>query len=93
MITHKKNLCAKRLDLNYFNMSLTDSKTNCNSDYKTCGVIDSFGNRLCLPKEKECPKTFKEIQSESNNFFKDYASDMSIDFLEIKNKSVVISPC
>jgi hypothetical protein len=53
-------------------MSITDSKTNCQSDYITCGKIDSMGNRLCLEKNQECPKTFNDIKNQINSISKDF---------------------
>ena len=93
----QKNICAKRLDLNYFNMKLTDKDKPCDkdevgNDHKTCGAIDSLGNRLCLPKDQTCPKTFKEIKEEkvfkdAPNLFKNYKNEDDKDFKKVVKDS------
>ena len=34
---------------------LKHSAKNCEKDYKKCGILDTYGNIMCIPKEKECP--------------------------------------
>lgn len=85
-IWKKKKICAKRLDYNYFNMTITDKDKSCNSGFNTCGTIDSFGNKLCLPKGKTCPKTFKELKEDTTSgvSFSNWDSDISPNFQKIK---------
>ena len=37
------------------------SNENCSYDMKMCGIIDDYGNKLCLPEEDECPLNYIEV--------------------------------
>jgi len=70
-----KHYCIRRLNWNYFNMSLVDKNTKCDSGEQKCGIIDSLGNYLCLPIDEVCPKTVQEFQNILNfnyNFSSQY---------------------
>ena len=34
---------------------LNHSNKNCEDNYKRCGILDTYGNIMCIPKEDECP--------------------------------------
>ena len=51
---------------NYQNL-LAYSGKQCKKDYKKCGIIDTMGNIMCIPKEDICPINEVKIDLESNN--------------------------
>ena len=34
---------------------LKHSKKECEENYKKCGVLDTYGNIMCIPKDEDCP--------------------------------------
>ena len=34
---------------------LKHSSTNCENNYKKCGILDTYGNIMCIPEEDDCP--------------------------------------
>ena len=34
---------------------LKHSRKNCENNYKKCGILDTYGNIMCIPEKDECP--------------------------------------
>jgi hypothetical protein len=52
----RKNLfCKNKSTLNYLDMNIVNDPNVCGEKFKSCGIIDSFGNYLCLPESENCP--------------------------------------
>ena len=52
-----KTICAKRITgMNYYELLRNGNvKPDCLSTEKSCGLIDSLNNKLCLRPDQECP--------------------------------------
>lgn len=53
-----KNICAKKKD--YYkdllkNKQIIPKGNNCDERYRSCGIIDTLDNQLCIKNEEECP--------------------------------------
>ena len=46
---------------------------DCKEDYKACGILDTYGNKFCFPKNDECP--INEIIIDSSNKETNYKND------------------
>lgn len=87
---------------NYYNYSNILKKNLYNYDlkvciknYKKCGILDSLGNVLCVPIQKECPindiKIIKNIDKISTN--KDnkiHYNNILYNFIELNNNNYLI---
>ena len=47
-------------------------KETCEKKYKKCGILDTYGNKMCIPNEDECP--INEIIVDSESKYNDYLS-------------------
>ena len=45
---------------------LQHSGENCEENYKKCGILDTLGNIMCIPKEDECPINDIKVDLSSN---------------------------
>ena len=43
------------LNYSYYELLENATKGNCKVGLKQCGILDTIGNKLCLPEEYECP--------------------------------------
>jgi hypothetical protein len=50
-----KTFCGQRINSNYLNFSIVESNSNCPSKEKSCGIIDSLNNTLCVSIDSQCP--------------------------------------
>jgi len=64
-----KLLCAKRLGRSYFEN--VKSKEYCKNGMRSCGVIDSLNNNLCVDSTQNCPIN-KIVFAEKNSIPTDY---------------------
>ena len=50
---------------------LKDSSKECKENYKKCGILDTYGNIMCIPKEEECPinDMIVDLSSKINEYF------------------------
>lgn len=53
-------VCAKRLPGTYLDQKIVRNEKDCNSSWKSCGVLDSSNNILCIKENQECP--FNNLQ-------------------------------
>ena len=51
---------------------LYHSNPNCEENYKKCGILDTYGNIMCIPNEDECP--INEIIIDEESKYNDYLS-------------------
>ena len=59
---------------------------NCSIGMKMCGIIDKFGNKLCLPKEDECPLNYIKIIKEVIN-----STNETENYTILDNKTIIFS--
>lgn len=43
------------LNFSYYELLKNSSRDKCPENLKQCGILDTFGNKLCLNKDYECP--------------------------------------
>lgn len=64
-----KVICAKRMNLKYFDLIIKTNSTSCPSGTRSCGKIDSLNNSLCLENSQpECPINLIKIDNVAKNF-------------------------
>lgn len=91
-----QHLCIKRGNLNFYNYSklVFNSTEECPINFKNCGKIDSKNNKLCLPKDYECPmndlvyiKNKKDINEYLNKNYKihHFGKEINSDYLVFSN--------
>ena len=51
---------------------LKHSGEQCEENYKKCGILDTLGNIMCIPKEDECP--INEVIVDLNSKYDEYIS-------------------
>ena len=51
---------------------LKHSGKECEENYKKCGILDTYGNIMCIPNEDECP--INEIIIDEESKYNDYLS-------------------
>ena len=60
---------------------LKHSRKNCEENYKKCGILDTYGNVMCIPEKDDCP-----INDIIVNFDYEGLSKESEDILKIISK-------
>ena len=50
-----KNFCGKRLNEDYLELNIFKNIQSCPNETRSCGIIDSKQNILCLPLTQACP--------------------------------------
>ena len=72
---------------------LKHSGEKCEENYKKCGILDTLGNIICIPKEDECPINDILIDTKDNNdsFFDSEYNVCYSDYLEENNLSLYYS--
>jgi len=65
--------CAKKSKLKYRELLKTNQviskEESCPNDYKSCGILDSFGRQLCMNKNESCPINSNTINHIFNSEF------------------------
>jgi len=54
-------LCANRLPLSYLDFKIANSPSECGIIMKSCGIIDSLNNVLCIPLGTKCPVNYIKV--------------------------------
>jgi hypothetical protein len=49
------NLCSEKIQIGYINITLAENDSSCPLGTKSCGVVDSKNNVMCLDLSQECP--------------------------------------
>lgn len=64
-----KYFCVKRNNFSYYsNYSEHIFEEECPSEMKSCGVIDSLDNILCVDKSQDCPVQQKKYLADNSSF-------------------------
>jgi len=62
-------LCVKYLKKNYFDLLKIENEYPCPQNYKSCGILDTLNNKLCIPNEEKCPINYINIiNKDATNF-------------------------
>ena len=78
----QSNFFYEKANMTYFDFLKTSVKEseNCEYDYKKCGILDSNGNVLCMPKGEECPlNDFKISEIEQSDLIPEYNQIQVVD--------------
>jgi hypothetical protein len=54
-------LCSSRIQASYFDLVIVSKEVYCSTGYKSCGIIDTAKNYLCVPNNQECPINYFKI--------------------------------
>ena len=64
-IFNSKKICVRKSQKTYIelllNKDIIDNNSECPSDYKCCGIIDTLNRRLCAKESEECPITLNDF--------------------------------
>jgi hypothetical protein len=60
-------ICVEKLQENYFDFNIESSSANCPYGTRSCGIIDTENNYLCIDNKKECPVNSIKIINNNNN--------------------------
>ena len=54
----------------YKNFLTHSTRDECEKNYKKCGILDTYGNIMCIPKRKTCPinEIIIDLESKSNEY-------------------------
>ena len=81
------NICVKKLELNYRELlesnQVISKEENCSINFTSCGIIDTFGRKLCIKKEESCPINIINFEKKIVDFF-----NKSISFPKENNNSI-----
>ena len=96
--------CGKYLSYNYFTMKkvsnnntqINSKKNVCIQGYKSCGIVDTFNNLLCIKASEKCPINKLKVVNNGANLYNN-ETEKKLDFPLSKegtytfNKSLIIS--
>ena len=85
-----KKICKKNLAGNktYFDLSIEANSTNCPVATRSCGIIDSYSNHLCIDSNSSCPVINIQV-IDPNNF--NLSNQNNFPALELINKTLIFS--
>ena len=65
-------ICIKRSEKTYKELlesnQIIDKNKNCPNNYKYCGIIDTFGNKMCVHNDENCPLKINDINQKIKLF-------------------------
>ena len=75
-----KNLTYNRINQTYSKFNYTSNAVpaneECPSNMRQCGILDELGNKLCYPKEYNCPINYITLNKTDKNYnYKEYTRD------------------
>jgi hypothetical protein len=50
-----KTFCGNRVPASYLDLTISPRATSCPSGSRSCGIIDSLNNVMCVPTQTSCP--------------------------------------
>ena len=69
-----------KLNNNYTIYLLNNAtKNGCDTKFKKCGILDTYGNYMCIPEDEPCPINEIKIEKKNNNNKKYNSLDYSIE--------------
>jgi hypothetical protein len=92
-----RKICGKRTKASYLDLSVATNDKSCPMDQKSCGVVDSMKNILCMDKDSACPMNDIKIIDRSDNEPDDFkytkveAGDKDILFTNENTKGNIIA--
>ena len=87
IVFNSANICVKKLELNYRELlesnQVISKEENCSINFTSCGIIDTFGRKLCIKKGESCPINIINFEKKIVDFF-----NKSISFPKENNNSI-----
>jgi hypothetical protein len=60
-----RQICIKRMDTNYLDLTIASSDKSCPLNTKSCGKADTLGNVICVQNKADCPLTDLKVLVQS----------------------------
>jgi hypothetical protein len=57
-----RQLCVIRKPGTYIDLIIAQNDKSCPMDHKSCGIVDTLNNVLCIPNNSECPMNEIKVQ-------------------------------
>ena len=80
-------ICKKIQNLNYLNLNIAETGDKCPTGTRSCGLIDSYSNHMCLENNINCPVLKLQILT-SNQEYKPLQNDIT---LNLQNGKLIFS--
>jgi hypothetical protein len=80
-IWKKAQICTERIPGGYFDMIIASNPSECPTDTRSCGIIDTLNNYLCYNKSLRCP--YNKITNDLNQYI--LKSDKKFDYYDSSN--------
>ena len=60
------------LNFSYYDLLKNSTKDKCSENLKQCGILDTYGNKMCLYKDFPCPinEIIVDLAAKKNNYTK-----------------------
>ena len=55
-------------------------KNDCDAKFKKCGILDTYGNYMCIPEDEPCPINEIILESKNNESYKNNKKYNSLDY-------------
>ena len=83
-ITYNQNDGIKinnKLSKTYISYLLNNAtKNDCDTNFKKCGILDTYGNYMCIPEDEPCPINEIILESKNNESYKNNKKYISLDY-------------
>ena len=76
------------LNFSYYDLLKNSTKDTCGKDLKQCGILDTYGNKLCLYKDYPCPinEIIVDSQKKSSKYNNEGYSNIQYHMINDKSK-------
>jgi hypothetical protein len=54
-------LCSTRVQASYLDLSIAANESSCPNSQRSCGIIDTLNNVMCVPISTPCPYNYMEV--------------------------------
>ena len=82
------SLCLDRIKKNYFDLDIVSDSTHCIGKTKSCGIIDSKNNYLCVDENSACPINYIKVFYDNSYLTNLTSSDIIINFSNQYSKNM-----
>jgi hypothetical protein len=54
-------LCSERIPATYLDLTIAENENSCPNNMRSCGIIDTLNNVMCVPLTTPCPYNYMQI--------------------------------
>lgn len=54
-------LCSERIPSTYLDLTISENENKCPNNMRSCGIVDSLNNVMCVPLATPCPYNYMQI--------------------------------